>query len=253
MYFPGDPLLDYDPMYIEHSRRARAQAPRLGVRLGDDDSRAGARLPVRHRAARPRRDADGELRCRRAAMSLQTTASQTVGPYLHIGLTWLVTDNLVAPGRDRRSDHDRRPHHRRRRRARERCAGRDLAGQLATAATRIRKTRGDRAARARVEGLRPRAHRCRRALPLHDDQARPRARAGRRTAGAAHQRHDLHARHAAASRHAHLLSRRSGQRRGCGAAERARRAARHAHRAAPIPAKPTALDGTCACRATARR
>ncbi len=29
-------------------------------------------------------------------MSLQTTASQTVGPYLHIGLTWLVTDNLSA-------------------------------------------------------------------------------------------------------------------------------------------------------------
>jgi protocatechuate 3,4-dioxygenase alpha subunit len=33
-------------------------------------------------------------------MSLQTTASQTIGPYLHIGLTWLVTDNLVAPGVD---------------------------------------------------------------------------------------------------------------------------------------------------------
>jgi protocatechuate 3,4-dioxygenase alpha subunit len=33
-------------------------------------------------------------------MSLQTTASQTVGPYLHIGLTWLVTANLVAPGVD---------------------------------------------------------------------------------------------------------------------------------------------------------
>jgi protocatechuate 3,4-dioxygenase, alpha subunit len=31
-------------------------------------------------------------------MSLQTTSSQTVGPYLHIGLTWLVTDNLVGPG-----------------------------------------------------------------------------------------------------------------------------------------------------------
>ena len=31
-------------------------------------------------------------------MSLKTTASQTVGPYLHIGLTWLVTDNLVGPG-----------------------------------------------------------------------------------------------------------------------------------------------------------
>ena len=31
-------------------------------------------------------------------MSLHTTASQTVGPYLHIGLTWLVTDNLVGKG-----------------------------------------------------------------------------------------------------------------------------------------------------------
>ena len=26
-----------------------------------------------------------------------TTSSQTVGPYLHIGLTWLVTDDLTAP------------------------------------------------------------------------------------------------------------------------------------------------------------
>ena len=31
-------------------------------------------------------------------MSLQTTSSQTIGPYLHIGLTWLVTDNLAGPG-----------------------------------------------------------------------------------------------------------------------------------------------------------
>ncbi len=31
-------------------------------------------------------------------MSLQTTSSQTVGPYLHIGLTWLFTDDLVGPG-----------------------------------------------------------------------------------------------------------------------------------------------------------
>jgi len=31
-------------------------------------------------------------------MSLQTTASQTIGPYLHIGLSWLVTDNLVGAG-----------------------------------------------------------------------------------------------------------------------------------------------------------
>lgn len=33
-------------------------------------------------------------------MSLATTSSQTVGPYLHIGMTWLVTENLAAPGVD---------------------------------------------------------------------------------------------------------------------------------------------------------
>jgi protocatechuate 3,4-dioxygenase alpha subunit len=31
-------------------------------------------------------------------MSLQTTSSQTIGPYLHIGLTWLTIDNLAGPG-----------------------------------------------------------------------------------------------------------------------------------------------------------
>ena len=31
-------------------------------------------------------------------MSLQTTASQTIGPYLHIGLTWLNNDNLTGSG-----------------------------------------------------------------------------------------------------------------------------------------------------------
>ena len=31
-------------------------------------------------------------------MSLETTASQTIGPYLHIGLTWLITDNIAVAG-----------------------------------------------------------------------------------------------------------------------------------------------------------
>jgi len=31
-------------------------------------------------------------------MTLPTTPSQTVGPFLHIGLDWLLTDDLVAPG-----------------------------------------------------------------------------------------------------------------------------------------------------------
>lgn len=31
-------------------------------------------------------------------MSLQATTSQTVGPYLHIGLTWLIVENLAPAG-----------------------------------------------------------------------------------------------------------------------------------------------------------
>ena len=31
-------------------------------------------------------------------MSLYATPSQTVGPYLHIGLTWLITENLAPKG-----------------------------------------------------------------------------------------------------------------------------------------------------------
>ena len=31
-------------------------------------------------------------------MTLPTTASQTIGPFLHLGLAWLVTDNLVGAG-----------------------------------------------------------------------------------------------------------------------------------------------------------
>lgn len=31
-------------------------------------------------------------------MSLQATTSQTVGPYLHIGLNWLITENMVSDG-----------------------------------------------------------------------------------------------------------------------------------------------------------
>src|SRR5437868_2521302 len=31
-------------------------------------------------------------------MRLQTTSSQTIGPYLHIGLTWLISDDLAPAG-----------------------------------------------------------------------------------------------------------------------------------------------------------
>jgi protocatechuate 3,4-dioxygenase alpha subunit len=123
-------------------------------------------------------------------MSLQTTASQTVGPYLHIGLTWLVTDNLVGPGvsgeeisiEGRVLDGDGKPVSDalveiRGQRAWKICASRRPAGQ--TLETGF--------------GLRPRSHRRQGKLQVHHDQAGGRG-AGRRTSGAAHQRDDLHAR-----------------------------------------------------------
>ena len=60
MYFPGDPLLAYDPMFTCVAGREGAQPPGLGIRLGNHDARVRARLPLRHRAARARSDADGE-------------------------------------------------------------------------------------------------------------------------------------------------------------------------------------------------
>src|SRR5262249_52636381 len=78
-------------------RRARSQgarAARLDVRLGDDDSGHRARLPLRHRAARARSDPDGDD----AFMSLFTTSSQTVGPYVRIGLESSSIQELAPPG-----------------------------------------------------------------------------------------------------------------------------------------------------------
>ena len=53
MYFPGDPLLPYDPMFTCVPDEARAKPLDLGLRLGGDRSRARAGLSLRHRAARP--------------------------------------------------------------------------------------------------------------------------------------------------------------------------------------------------------
>ena len=58
MYFPGDPLLALDPIFNAVPDEARASG---WSRLLDrrDPARMGARLPLRHRAARPARDARG--------------------------------------------------------------------------------------------------------------------------------------------------------------------------------------------------
>ena len=58
MYFPNDPLLAFDPIYNSVPAGARA-APAGRLRHGPDPARMGPRLPLRHRAARPQRHADG--------------------------------------------------------------------------------------------------------------------------------------------------------------------------------------------------
>ena len=61
MYFPGDPLFGHDPIF--QSVRDPTARERMIAALRPRDHRAGvgARLPVRHRAARPRGDADGDV------------------------------------------------------------------------------------------------------------------------------------------------------------------------------------------------
>ena len=157
MYFPGDPLLDDDPMYTSIADEKRAPPADLGVRLGDDVPGAGARLPVRHRAARPRGDADGQLR--------RETSDEPA-------------DDGVADGRPVPAHRARLAHHRQsRRRAASAASGSSSRDASSTAtASRRRRTRRDlagerarslrtsgrhagQAARARLQGIRARADR----------------------------------------------------------------------------------------------
>ena len=64
MYFPDDPLLAYDPIYnsVPAGARKRLQA---AFDMESDAAGMGARLQVRHRAARPQRHAHGIGTCRR--------------------------------------------------------------------------------------------------------------------------------------------------------------------------------------------
>ena len=59
MYFPGDPLFPYDPIFNsvpDPKARERMISP---LRPGRRPARVGAGLHLRHRAARPQRHADG--------------------------------------------------------------------------------------------------------------------------------------------------------------------------------------------------
>ena len=91
MYFPGDPLFAQDPIFNSVRDPRRASGWSRAFDLDAHRARVGARLPLGHRAARPRR--------RRSRMSLSpTTPSQTVGPFFSIGLPWADGPSVVAPG-----------------------------------------------------------------------------------------------------------------------------------------------------------
>ena len=132
-------------------------------------------------------------------MSLYATTSQTVGPYLHIGLTWLIREDLVGARCHRRARHHRGTRPRRRRQAGQRRAGRDLAGERPR---QVRAPGGQagEASRAGFQGFGRSATDDNGRVPLHDRQAGTGARARRRAAGAAHRGLGVHARPAEAAR-----------------------------------------------------
>ena len=92
MYFPDDPLLGLRPD-LQLGARGRAQAPAGVVRHGVDAAGMGARLQVRHRAARPQRHADGKL-----DMSQGLTPSQTIGPFYFGTIIKAYHHQLAPPG-----------------------------------------------------------------------------------------------------------------------------------------------------------
>jgi len=89
MYFPGDPLLEYDPIYncvpdTSAKQRLIATFDLEKPFLPMPSATAGTSSCA---AATPRRW--------RNEMSLYATTSHTVGPYYHIGLTWLNREALA--------------------------------------------------------------------------------------------------------------------------------------------------------------
>ena len=122
MYFPDDPLFFQDPIY--NSVRDERAARRMISAYDHDatEESLGARLPLGHRAARRGSDPD------RGAARM-TTPSQTVGPYLSIGLPWPDGPDVVPEGTPKAASASTAALLRRRRRADPRRHDRDLAGR----------------------------------------------------------------------------------------------------------------------------
>src|SRR3546814_11653758 len=87
-----DTLVPYTTLFrsrpdLPRNPGRRPRPPRRAVRPRAHRGRLRARLPLRHRAARPRRDADGEPDMSGGKAKLVQTPSQTVGPFFAYGLT----------------------------------------------------------------------------------------------------------------------------------------------------------------------
>ena len=90
MYFPGDPLLELDPIFRAVPERARERLV-AAFDLAETRARLGARLPLRRGAARARRHAAGR------AVTSRVTPAQTIGPFFHGALCRAGDERLVDP------------------------------------------------------------------------------------------------------------------------------------------------------------
>ena len=88
MYFPDDPLFSQDPIFnsIPDEKARQRMVSRYDHEITQAEWALG--VPVRHRAARARRVGVRRGRGRGRMTKLLPTPSQTVGPYLSIGLPW---------------------------------------------------------------------------------------------------------------------------------------------------------------------
>ena len=81
MYFPGDPLLALDPIFLSAPEGARDRlVSQFSIDVTEPGFALGYVFDIVLRG--PSRDADGD-----AAVSLKQTPSQTVGPFFAFGLT----------------------------------------------------------------------------------------------------------------------------------------------------------------------
>ena len=242
MYFPGDPLFPFDPIFnsvTDEKARARMIS---SFDLDNTMPDWALVLPLRHRAARPRADAASTYG-QSTDMSRRSRPSQTVGPFFAYGLAphsrcdwepngsydWKETvgANLVTPDatgeqihiEGRVLDGDGKPIND----AMIEIWQADAQGRYAhAAATKPRPN-------AKFTGFGRSATDKDGRLRLRHRQAGPGAGPGRQAAGAAYRGLHLLARHAAADLHAALFRRRGGQRRRSDPGAGAGRPPRHAH------------------------